>query len=140
MRRWRGVLGAVAVLLLGVLACALLIPNYGMPERLQSAIVRCLRLSQACESYRRAAENTKGEYPRALSDLLNPPWGGPAFLKDGERDLIDPWNERLMLSFDTDANGREYPLIWTVSRNGEFISQFGIGPHARPKRDAQSKK
>ncbi len=139
-RIWRIRLGVVAALLVCAAGYLLMFPNCGTPDRIQSAIVGCLRLSHACESYRRAAENTKGEYPRALSDLLNPPWGGPAYLKDVEHDLFDPWNELFMLSYDTDANGREYPLIWTVSRNGEFISQFGIGPQARSKRDAQSKK
>jgi hypothetical protein len=84
------------------------------------------------EKYRNHPANTKHEYPGTLSDLHQPPWGGPSFLEYGPDDLKDPWGNSFQMEHRKRADGTDYVLIWTTAPNGMRISNFGIGHSAIP--------
>jgi hypothetical protein len=94
----------------------------------------CQSLAYACEAYRDHERNEKHEFPRALGDLLHPPWGGSTFLKSGEADLVDPWGSQFQLEQREFADGTKFVLIRTKSPDGTPITQFGIGQNAEPRK------
>ncbi|QJW97833.1 hypothetical protein [Frigoriglobus tundricola] len=48
-------------------------------------------LLQACEAYQNNPQNATMAYPTILTELVKPPFGGTSFLRNGEKDLRDPW-------------------------------------------------
>ena len=126
---------AGVILLIGLLlVCALfvLFSPRGIAARESRAHLVCQSLSAVAEAYRDHSANTKHEYPRTLSDLHQPPWGGPSFLKRGPDDLHDPWGKPYQMEHRKTADGRDYVLIWTTTPNGMRVSNFGIGASAIP--------
>lgn len=91
-------------------------------------------LSQAIDNYINNPANANNDPPSGLNDLLQPPFGGPSFLRNGEEDLKTPWNGR---PFDMEqrqrGDGTTYYLVHTTAPDGTQISNFGIGPQAMPK-------
>jgi hypothetical protein len=126
----KGVLG-VALLIGLLLVCALfaevLFTDGHVDARESRAHLVCQSLSQAAEEYRNNPANAKHEYPRELSEFLQPPWGGPPILKCNPSDLQDPWGKPYQLEHRRTADGRDYPFVWTTAPNGTPISAFGIG-------------
>jgi hypothetical protein len=97
------------------------------------AHLQCLNLSQACEAYHQHPKNAKHEYPRTPTDLHQPPWGGPSFLKNGTADLLDPWGKEYQFEIrKKDVDGTEYLLVKTTAPDGMPISNFGFGQKAEP--------
>jgi hypothetical protein len=84
-------------------------------------------MATAVEVYTQCEANKKHELPGSLNDLVSPPFGGPSFLRDGERELIDIWGKPFQAERRRSADGAEYILIWTSTPDGTLISQFGIG-------------
>jgi hypothetical protein len=137
MRRdLRTALVVFVVLFILIVSGGLLFPMKLGPTLTWDAFLGCSTIYKACEAYRSSEANAKHN----LHELVHPFGGNDSFLPDGANSLIDPWGNRYLLSFDTDGNGREYPLIWTVDTKGTVISQHGIGPKARPQREVQPKK
>src|SRR5262245_44548081 len=64
--------------------------RYLEDARKGKAQLACQGIASACEAYKSNPANTLAEEPTQPGDLLNPPFGGSAFLKNGQSDLIDP--------------------------------------------------
>jgi general secretion pathway protein G len=119
---------AILVILAGVGVVAT--TRYLEDARKNRAQLQCKSLETAVEAYR-ANPQSGNQYPTQLQDLLVPPFGGTSYLKNGEQDLIDPWNKQYQIQMITGADGAELPLVFTHAPDGTPISQFGAGPLSR---------
>jgi hypothetical protein len=90
-------------------------------------------VATAVEAYVYNEANKKHEFPRTLEDLINPPFGGPPFLRNGKYDLVDCWGTPYEMDRIRKADGTEDVLVKTTAPDGTPISQFGIGPSACPR-------
>jgi hypothetical protein len=104
-KRLRRVVLGLIVAVLCVLIWVVAPPTYGGDPRKTRAHLACQSLSYSAESYRDHPANTKHEYPRTLSDLRQPPWGGPSFLNAGLSELRDPWGRSYQLEYRKHPNG-----------------------------------
>jgi hypothetical protein len=127
-----GVALLIALLLVCSLFAEVLFTAGHLDVREVKAHIACQSLYAMAQAYRDHSANTKHEYPRTLSDLHQPPWGGPSFLKLGPDDLQDPWGKPYQMELRKTADGRDYVLIWTTTPDGMRVSNFGIGPIATP--------
>ena len=93
----------------------------------------CKSLETAIEAYIENKDNTKHAFPHTLENLVEPPFGGPSFLRNGRADLIDPWGKPYEMEPIRRTNGTEFILVKTAAPDGTFITQFGIAPHATPR-------
>ena len=91
------------------------------------AQLACRSISFATEAYANNPANPENELPNTLDDLVQPPFGGTSFLRNGAAELLDPWGKRYQMRRDTRADGTEYALVTTTAPDGTPISQFGIG-------------
>jgi hypothetical protein len=125
------ILLAVAGLLLVAGVTVIWTTDYGAPAKPTKAQLGCKGLASACEAY---SLNPKsgGKYPRTLNDLMSPPSGGGSLLKNGQRDLIDPWGKPYTYALRTMPDGEQVPFIFTTTPDGIAISQYGVGPAAQP--------
>jgi general secretion pathway protein G len=121
---------AILVILAGVAIIA--VPKYIDDARKSRAHLAAQSLSQACEAYHINPANSDGTYPNSLQDLLTPPFGGSSYLKNGQQDLVTPWNQQFALEQKTKSDNTVYMLVWTTAPDGTKISNFGIGPKAEP--------
>jgi hypothetical protein len=92
----------------------------------------CKSLETAIEAYIQHKDNPKQEFPNTLNDLVEPPFGGSSFLRNGRADTIDPWGKPYEFERARWSDGTEYILVKTTTPDGTPISQFGIGKNSRP--------
>jgi hypothetical protein len=104
----------------------------GDDTKTSKAQLGCMSIAVAIEAYIDNEANKTHEPPTALRDLVEPPFGGPSFLRNGEADLIDPWGKPYEMERVRRSDGTEYILVKTTAPDGTPISQHGIGPNARP--------
>lgn len=95
------------------------------------AQLACQGIASAIEAYKSNPANTLSEPPTQLSDLLQPPFGGTGFLKNGQDDLLDPWGQQYQFKQTTQGDGSEITLVYTISKDQTPISQYGIGPASK---------
>jgi hypothetical protein len=133
MPRFARVNCVVVVLLVGLLVTLALVvvtiltTSSGFDAKQSKAELGCKGIAWAIEDYVNHPSNTKQEFPRTLTDLVQPAWGGPSFLNNGFADLIDPWGEPYQTERVRGRDGAEYILVKTTAPDGTPISQFGIG-------------
>src|SRR5262245_37826594 len=96
-----------------------------------SAHLKAREISQAAELYKLSPKNPTMEYPTRLEEMVLPPFGGPPFLNDQEA-LLDPWGKPFQMEVRAKSSGDTYILISTTAPDGTPISNFGIGPAAKP--------
>jgi cell division septation protein DedD len=104
-----------------------------LAEQKNQAHRHCQALAQAAEAFNLSPANAHG-YPRTLKELLTPPFGGPSFLRNGVRDLVDPWGKPYQLEPLVRDDGTETVLVLCFGPDNIPISQFGIGDKARPQK------
>ena len=92
----------------------------------------CKHLDQAIEQYIGHPANPRHELPDSLDDLDHPPWGGPSLHPLGDTSRPDPWGKPYQMESATKSNGDKYIIVKTTAPDGTPISQFGIGPGAKP--------
>jgi hypothetical protein len=104
----------------GLLAAAILalptstFANDKVEEARQArAELQCRSLLQACEAYVVNPANKTRTYPTILLELVKPPFGGPSFIRDGEKDLIDPWGKMFQYAVAKDEKGNLRAYVWT---------------------------
>jgi general secretion pathway protein G len=119
---------AILVILAGVGIVAT--TRYLEDSRKNTAQLNCQGLAQAVEAYRMNPQSGN-EYPETLAHLLQPPFGGTSFLKNGQNDLIDPWSHQYQYQLVQGADGAMMPLIYTTAPDGTSISQYGAGHLSR---------
>lgn len=122
---------AILVILAGIAVVA--VPRYLEDGKRTSAMAGCKNLATAIQSYTSNPGNPTGEFPTQITDLIQPPFGGPSYLGNGQADTIDPWGKPYNIEPAQRADGTEYMLVTTTAPDGTPISQFGIGPQAMPK-------
>ena len=66
----------------------------------------------ACEAYQTSPQNEKGKPPTILLELVKPPFGGVSFLRNGEKDLLDPWGKTLQYAVAKDEKGELRAYVW----------------------------
>ncbi|MCI0699673.1 MAG: hypothetical protein L0241_01125 [Planctomycetia bacterium] len=114
MSRRKWLLAVLAVLMVVVILSALgtLVPPVSdAPPR---AVFQAKAIVEACEAYRDNPTNPeRGKYPSTLIELVNPPFGGPPFLRNGEADLFDPWGKQFEYAVKTDTEGNTEVSVWT---------------------------
>jgi hypothetical protein len=125
---------AVAVTLAAlVVYVQVFVTSRGYDAKQAKAQLGCQGLATAIETYTEHKANTKHELPRALSELLNPPFGVPSFLRNGEADLLDPWGKPYEMELKKRSDESDYILVYTTVPDGTPISQFGIGKNSVPR-------
>jgi general secretion pathway protein G len=123
----------VALVLGLVVLLALAAPIGGQDIKLAKAQLGCKSLAMAIEKYVENEANKKHELPNTLHDLVEPPFGGPSFLRNDEADLLDPWGKPYEMERREFKDGSEYILVRTTAPDGTPICQYGIGTNAFPK-------
>ena len=122
---------AILVILAGVATVAT--TRYLEDAKKSRAQLGCQGIAQAIEAYMLSPGNPTGEGPGQLSQLYQPQWGGTSFLRNGEQDTIDPWNQHYSIEPATKSDGSPYYLVRTTASDKTPISQFGIGDKAQPR-------
>ena len=119
---------AIVVILAGVGVVAT--TSYLENAKKSKAQLGCKGLAGACEAYY-LNPSSGGQYPQSLQDLINPGFGG-SLLKNGQQDLMDPWNKMYTYELRTLSDGAQVPFVHTRSSDNIEISQYGVGPLAAP--------
>jgi general secretion pathway protein G len=126
------VLVVVAILVILSTVAVVATTRYLEDARKGRAQLQCRSLATACEAYKNNAANPMSEDPTNPGQLLQPPFGGTSFLKNGQEDLIDPWGQEYQFRPFTQGDGTTIIQVVTHSKHdGTPISQFGIGPNSR---------
>src|SRR6516164_9574109 len=86
---------AILVILAGVAIIA--VPRYIEDARKSRAHLAAKSIEQACEAFHTNPANQDGHYPQSGQELLQPPFGGSSYLKNGLADLNTPWNQQFTL-------------------------------------------
>lgn len=89
-------------------------------------------LLTACEAYI-ANPNANGKPPEVPGYLVSPPWGGASFLKNGAKDLIDPWGRPYRYAAEPDERGELRAYIWTERTVNGKPKVIGTKPPERKK-------
>ena len=127
-------LTGVLCLVLAIMTGHLFTHNGSDDTKTHSAQLGCTSLATAIDAYTQHKDNKQHELPMVLRDLVEPPFGGPSFLRNGETDLLDPWGKPCEMERRQFQDGREYILVKTTAPDGTPISQFGIGEkNSRPR-------
>ncbi|HUR54263.1 MAG TPA: type II secretion system protein GspG [Gemmataceae bacterium] len=69
-------------------------------------------LAQACEAFY-LNPNSNSIFPARLAELVNPPFGGASFVRNGAKDLLDPWGKEYKYALETLRDGAQVPRVWT---------------------------
>jgi hypothetical protein len=93
------------------------------------ALLRARALETACEAYY-ANPQSANTYPRTLDDLAAPPFGGASFLRNGRKDLLDPWGQTYKYAVVADPKGRPLPYVWTERTVRGTTRVIGTKPKA----------
>ncbi len=122
---------AILVILAGVGVVAT--TRYLEDARKAKAQLACQGIAQAIDNYIKNPANAEGLPPTGVQDLVNPPFGGTGYLKNGEADLVDPWGQQYQMEQIQQADGSEGFIVFTYAKDGTQtpISQFGIGVNSR---------
>lgn len=120
---------AILVILAGVAIIA--VPRYLEDARKARAHTQAVSIAQACEAYNANAANSNG-YPTSPQELIQPPFGGQSYLKNGLQDMMTPWNQQFTLEQKQKSDGSVYMMVYTTAPDGTPVSNFGIGPKANP--------
>jgi hypothetical protein len=105
----------VVLALIAVVAVALVTAattRYDGETRTYRATLQSRQILTACEAYRENPDNPQRKFPSALPELVNPPFGGPSFLKNGAEDLRDPWGNFYRYAVVTRDNGEQEVYVW----------------------------
>ncbi len=131
------VLVVVAILVILATVATIATTRYIDDARKSKAHLTAKGIEQAIDAYYQNPANPYAGsvegYPQAPLALVQPPFGGPSFLKNGPEDLKDPWGKEFHWELTSKPDGTSYILVYTTAPDGTEISQFGIGPNARPK-------
>ena len=117
----------IGLLMVAEVIFALFLTSRGVDSKQCESQLGCQSVATAFESYVEHSANARHELPTTLNDLAHPPFGGPAFLRNGEADLLDPWGKPYEMERRQWKDGAEFILVKTTAPDGTPISQFGIG-------------
>jgi|GEM_PF-1491986 len=133
------VLVVVAILVILATVATVATTRYIEDAKKSKAQLGCQSIATAIEAYMNSPQNPGRDLtddqkmPSSPADLVQPPFGGPSFLRNGQQDILDPWGKQYQMQQHTRQDGTMYMLVTTVAPDGTQISQFGVGPNAIPK-------
>ncbi len=132
------VLVVVAILVILASVATIATTRYLEDARKSKAHLGCQSIAQAIEAYTNSAQNPgisdEERLPTAPEALVQVPFGGPSFLRNGESDLYDPWGKKYQFQMQPRNDGTVYIIVHTTAPDGTIISQHGIGElNAQPK-------
>lgn len=109
-----------------------------MPSSLDAAQERWARLQvngliSAAEAYAANPANKQGRWPSTLAELLKPPFGDIQFLRNKEKDLMDPWGMPYRCLTDQDERGRVRFYVWTERVVAGKVRKIGEPPPEKKK-------
>jgi general secretion pathway protein G len=100
--------------------------------RKSKAQLACKGIADSIQAFKMSAANQDNVDVADLGQLINPPWGGTGFLKNGQDDLKSPWpNVNYQLKQAVMGDGSDGVLVYIIAPDGTGISQFGIGPASK---------
>ena len=86
-------------------------------------------LMKAADAYALSPANKEGRYPGTVADLLKPPFAKNAvFLKDQEKDLMDPWGAIYRCRTELDERGNARLYVWTERFVNGKVRKIGFPP------------
>jgi hypothetical protein len=104
-------------------------------QALLQAHLRWMSLLQACEAYQFNPQNDTKAPPTILLELVKPPFGGASFLRNGEKDLVDPWGKMFQYAVAKDEKGNLRAYIWTERTVDGKTTVIGMKlPEPKPKK------
>ncbi|HSQ54889.1 MAG TPA: prepilin-type N-terminal cleavage/methylation domain-containing protein [Gemmata sp.] len=127
------VLVVVAILVILASIATIATTRYIEDAKKTKAQLGCKAIADAIENFVNNPGNPTSIYPQQPTDLIQPFFGGPSLLRNGNADLIDPWNKQYSFQPSQRSDGTQYIIVSTTAQDGTQISQFGIGPNAQPK-------
>lgn len=119
---------SLATVLLGVSAMAAADDAKLEAAKRQRAELNCRSLLLACEAYAVNPANTTATYPTILLELVKPPFGGASYLRDGEKDLVDPWGKMFQYAVAKDEKGNLRAYVWTERTADGKTTVIGTKP------------
>lgn len=96
----------------------------GVIERVARLHARAL--VDVCEAYC-LSPDSNNQYPINLATLVNPP-GGRSLLRNGAKDLLDPWGQPFKYELVVKPDGTPYPRVWTERTVGGKTKAIGYPP------------
>ena len=91
-------IGALTGFVVGVgVTAAYFTPLFDYPggsSKRMDVLSGCKNLAAAIDAFVNNPSSADAGFPKDLSELVNPPFGGPSFMRNGKADLIDPWASR----------------------------------------------
>jgi hypothetical protein len=124
-RRWWFGIGFV-VLLFVVFGNLADVRHLGPPELPSRAQHQSVAIISACEAYRDCPANPeRGQYPTNLGQLVQPPFGGSSFLRNGNADLYDPWGNPFQYEVEKNESGETEIRVWTTRTVGKEQKVIG---------------
>jgi general secretion pathway protein G len=131
------VLVVVAILVILATVATVATTRYIEDAKKSKAQLGCQSIATAIEAYMQSPQNPgmtdDQKMPSGPQDLIQPPFGGPSFLRNGQVDTYDPWGKPYQFQMHTRGDGTTYILVTTTASDQTPISQLGIGPNAMPK-------
>jgi general secretion pathway protein G len=131
------VLVVVAILVMLATVATIATSRYLEDAKKARAQLGCTGLAQAIEAYTTNPQNPglsdQDKLPQSPQSLVQPPFGGQSFLRNGSADTYDPWGKQYSFQQQSRSDGTTYILVTTAAPDGTQISQFGIGQNAQPK-------
>jgi hypothetical protein len=93
------------------------------------AKLSCDSLLQACLAFKISPADGMGkQFPTVLLELAKPPNGRTSYLKNGEKDLIDPWGKTFQYAVAKDEKGELQAYVWTERTVGGKTKVIGTKP------------
>jgi general secretion pathway protein G len=126
------VLIVVAIIVILAGGAIIAVPRILEDVKKSRAHTSAVNLAKMCEAYKINPANPTGDYPSSPQELLQPPFGGASYLTNGMEDLNTPWGQQFSLEPQQKPDGTLYMLVHTTAPDGTPVSNFGIGPKAKP--------
>ena len=82
----------------------------------------------AGEAYAISPANKEGRYPGTPTDLVKPPFSKFSFLKNKEKDLMDPWGGLYRCRTELDDRGNVRFYVWTERVVDGKVRRIGLPP------------
>jgi hypothetical protein len=98
------------------------------PAKEQVAALRTRALVAACESYAANPANEPGQYPEKLTELDAPRFQKASFLKNGKKDLLDPWGKEFKYELVEAEKGAKVPYVWAERDVDGKTKVYGQAP------------
>lgn len=97
--------------------------NSGMSNE-EWAISSAVHILKACHAYAKHPE-TGGQPPMNLNGLIEPKFGGRAFLEGGKTALTDPWGRPFRYASVSNDHGEMEYYVWTERTNPSSLTIVG---------------